>query len=372
MIINDVTKVQAINTVLHNNSANVVNINWNSVHWVNNDASRTFADFPNLTTVSNIGNTVEKLYQTFYNCRQLVNAPDIPASVTNMLQTFQNCTSLVVAPNIANGPTVLESTFKGCTSLVNVTLPESVTHLTYTFQDCKSLTTPPVIPNSVTNMQYTFGYCSNLTTAPTLPNNVQSLYATFIEVPITEVPTIPNSVTNMGMTFRATNIINAPEIHNGVKDMTQTFHYCYDLVNAPTIIPESVNRFEWCFAGSNKITTAPIIKGKDIESLYGSFDGCTSLTGDLYIYSENISNIQRAFQGTHLNAIYVPFNNAGINTITYNTFIAAGYTVLDINQPAEKEVDLTGFTYTIDENNVATLTGLDMADKSSVTLPNVN
>ena len=92
MIINDVTKVQVINTILTNNSSNAVTVDCNNVHWVNNSATLAFANFPNLTTVSNIGNTVVNAEGMFYNCNNLVNAPTIPASVVNTTYIIKNGT----------------------------------------------------------------------------------------------------------------------------------------------------------------------------------------------------------------------------------------------------------------------------------------
>jgi len=83
--------------------------------------------------------------------------------------------------------------------------------------------------------------------------------------------------------------------------MEETFTYCRNLVNAPEI-PFNVN------------------------IMSSTFQNCTNLTGDILIYSENITDATNCFYNTTLNKnVYILFHNNGINTSTYNAFINAGY-----------------------------------------------
>lgn len=81
-----------------------------------------------------------------------------------------------------------------------------------------------------------------------------------------------------------------------------------------------------------------------ITNLNKTFQGCTNLTGNIYIESSAITNATDAFLNTTLRKdVYIPFKNENSQyTTTYNTFIAAGYDTLgtkhgvylkDINPP---------------------------------------
>jgi hypothetical protein len=61
--------------------------------------------------------------------------------------------------------------------------------------------------------------------------------------------------------------------------------------------------------------------------MYGTFAGCYNLFGDVVIQSSNVVKATRCFNNTTLTKnVYIPFTyENGINTITYNSFINAGY-----------------------------------------------
>lgn len=236
------------------------------------------------------------------------------------------------------------NTFYGNTNIVNVDCnytPWQNNSMHSAFMGCHNLKSVNNINNNVNNMTYTFYNCYNLT-------NVQS---------------IPNSVQNMAGTFNGcTNLINTPVIPDSVKDVMYLFNGCTNLING-TSIPNN-----------------------NITSLANTFRNCINLTGDIYIYSEKISDLTLAFAGTsNIKNVYIPFNNAGINTITYNTFISAGYTstgtkegvyLKDLNEsptpptPSD-EIDVTNYTYIQDENGVVTLTDAPIDENGEVIFPNI-
>jgi hypothetical protein len=112
------------------------------------------------------------------------------------------------------------------------------------------------------------------------------------------------NVINMASTFNGcSNLVNAPVIPNSVTDMSQTFYQCSNLVNAPEI-PNSV------------------------DNMRNTFYRCYNLTGDIIIHSENILNCINCFKVTTLpKNVYIPFTYGNnVNTLTYNSFINAGYT----------------------------------------------
>ena len=57
-----------------------------------------------------------------------------------------------------------------------------------------------------------------------------------------------------------------------------------------------------------------------------TFISCYNLSGNIIIHSEFINNAYLMFYGTELEKnVYIPFQNNGVNTSTFNAFIAAGY-----------------------------------------------
>jgi len=347
-------------------------INVNTLSSNVSNMALAFDTCTNLTHVAEIPNSVTNMNSTFAYCLTLQTVPNIPSSVTDLGHTFQNCAQISNLPTVPNTVTSLNSTFYACTNvtnLANYTIPNSVTDLRFTFAVCYNLVTAPVIPESVITMQNTFRSCHALTTAPEIPNSVTTLADTFCFCDQLDFPAGSSwenkAVTNMYETFYGCNsLTNVPALPNNVTNMYLTFGNCISLVTAP-IIPNTVN---------------------DMRS---TFRNCTNLAGDVVIYSELINNTYNCFNGTELTKnVYIPLQNNEVNTATYNAFMTAGYStssrvngaqLFDISEyvpptpePKQKTIDTDGFTYTVDENDVVVLTGLDMADKSTVTLPNID
>ena len=76
----------------------------------------------------------------------------------------------------------------------------------------------------------------------------------------------------------------------------------------------------------NSLTIAPNIPSS-INILWRTFAGCTNLTGNIYIESNQITNSVNCFYNTSLTKnVYIPFYyENGIQSATYNAFTAAGY-----------------------------------------------
>ena len=176
--------------------------------------------------------------------------------------------------------------FSGCSNLQSVTnINENVINMGDAFFHCYSLTDAPIIPKSVTNMHETFYYCNKLTTIYDL-NEYTNL-------------------TDIAWAFGATKISKAPKLPNSITNISMSFAYLYDLVIAPDL-SDCTN----------------------LTDISRTFINCNSLTGDIYIGSNQITNAINCFVNTSLNKnVYIPFTyQNGDNTLTYNSFINAGYT----------------------------------------------
>lgn len=342
------------------------------------DLDRTFYNCVNLVNVPNIPNSVTIMTNTFSNCKSLVNAPIIPNSVINISRAFANCTNLVNVPNIPNSVTNMANTFANCINLVNPPIIHNgVINMDNSFRNCGNMTTAPAIPESVTAMNYAFANCTNLpfSNYPIIPNGVQHFTGMFAsrrgytDVPqicwniwnncsasvrtsmegmfsgwwdLVNAPTIPTGVTSIAKAFEDCGFATAPVIPNSVTNMHETFSGCTKLVNPP-VIPNSVTNMGFAFYLCHNLVTAPVIPDS-VTDISWTFCTCVNL-GDIQIYSNKITQASACFSG-HPNSInvYIPFTyENGVNTQTYNAFIAAGYDTVgtrdgvylkDINKPS--------------------------------------
>ena len=243
---------------------------------------------------------------------------------------FASCASLVNMPTIQSGVQNISYMFHNCLHLTNLTtIPNSVTSMANTFSSCIRLTNMPTLPNSVVNLDDTFIHCSNLVNTTSIPNGVINMSNTFEACYNLEtVPALPNSVVNAHQTFSMCNKLDLPSSYTlsntNITDAVCLFWNCFNLHNAPAL-PNTLNYMGSTFGHCTNITTAPNIPAS-VTNMYGTFDSCTNLTGDIYIYSENIANAQKCFNNTSTTKnVYIPFQNGGVNTKTYNSFTSAGY-----------------------------------------------
>jgi hypothetical protein len=127
-----------------------------------------------------------------------------------------------------------------------------------------------------------FYNCQKLTSLPNIGPNVSSIRSSFID---------------------CRNITVGPKIYaQDVHDMWDAFKNCVNMVTAPDM--NDMTTYFWSDGGMNSC-----------------FDGCTSLTGDIYIGAVNANRVRNCFNNTSLiKNVYIPYG-----TNTYNAFINAGY-----------------------------------------------
>ena len=176
---------------------------------------------------------------------------------------------------------------------------------------------------------------------------------------------INNTVTDMSKTFTlCTSLVNVPVIPNSVTNMYWTFRGCENLVNVPTI-PDSVTNMVYAFAGCSSLVNAPVI-GNGVTNMQMAFYGTSNLQGNIYIYSNQVADAGSCFtvlpsKNAKTKNVYIPFTyDNGVNTLTYNSFIAAGY---DTNGTKER-VYLKPLSYIVSINATPNDAMVLMADKS--------
>lgn len=314
---------------------------------------------------------------TFEGCYNIVNAPTIPNSVINAERIFYNCCNLKECKTLSSNNN-LDYAFWNCQNLTYVCdIPNGVHTVNYTFSNCRSLTLPPAISNTVTNMYYTFENCYNLNKLPSIPNSVRILYFTFENcISITSMSNVGENVEEMQFTYQScNNLVTTKPLPESATYLRYVFSRCVNLTQAPST-PRNITCFDGVYANCKSLVTAPIIPDK-VYRMYQCFINCTNLTGDILIMSNRLSearSIENIFNKTSLTKnVYIPFTyDNGVNTATYNSFIAAGYTTDgSVNGVYLKDLDTYmsthNFLYTTSGTNV-TLTNYT-GSSNTVTIP---
>ena len=176
-------------------------------------------------------------------------------------------------------------------------------------------------------------------------------------VDLGQVAWVNNSMQNAFYT--CSNLISVSNFSQAITDVNQCFQGCSNLVSVqdfpwnsaangnwhwvfssctklttfPQSIPNGVQRLHGTFYGCKQMVTAPIIPPSVTSLGYATdswccFAGCTNLTGNIYIESQDLTATEYCFSSTPLQKnIYIPFKYSnGTYTTTYDSFIASGYT----------------------------------------------
>ena len=345
----------------------------------------TFHNCNNLINITRIPNSAIDLGSTFSGCHKLQNIPEIPNSVTSLSYTFSECYNLINSPIIPNSVTDMSGTFRYCYNLVNSPIiPNSVTSMDRTYFGCYNLVNVPSIPDNVENMDATFIWCSNLVNSPKISNNTTLMNSIFRGCSrLINAPAIPNSVIDMAGAFiGCSSLINAPEIPSNVKTIFEVdnirtgyeyryglFENCYNLTgniyfHSENII-DATNTFKgtsltknvyipFTYKNSGSETFYRVIVGEEECLVKENVINNTFYTNEIYSLDRrfnmitNISRISYRSNNTHAyyvgveyrngesmtynyalndytNTPYIATYNIGDNTLTYNSFIDAGY-----------------------------------------------
>ena len=152
----------------------------------------------------------------------------------------------------------------------------------------------------VTMMYKTFAGCVNMTEAPAVPKTVEVMYNTY---------------------KNCTSLTTAPEIPYGTERLIYTFWGCTSLTEAPAL-PEAAKTLRGTFYKCTSLTSAPDLS--NVWLLEQVFDGCTALTGNVVLATDNAA---KAFRGTNVTSVTVKsnvtviaqgaFSGCNITEITY-------------------------------------------------------
>ena len=266
-----------------NGNTSITSVDLRNTSFVNNTMEQTFGYCENLTSVTNIPNSVVNMTNTFGNCNSLTTLVlNLPAAInlTNICNYCRNLSSVTL-----NTPavTILNHAFS-FTNITSFDIPPTVTDLGFAFSGCHRLTGTVTIPASVTIIDSCF-LSTDVTNIQFTGNNLRRAAEAFTWMNrMTEAPLFPPSLSNMAGTFaQATSIVNCNYIQNTVTNMYMTF--------------SSANHL-------TKIATIP----SNVVNINRAFYNSTVLTGDIYINSSVIKDAVNCFNSTSLSKqVYIPF-----------------------------------------------------------------
>lgn len=200
-------------------------------------------------------------------------------------------------------------------------LPHGITDMSSTFMSCYNLRRQVNIPDSVVSMYRAFANCSNYNHPIEVPANVETVFNAFQGMSNLNKPITFRSegkLTNMfGFLMGCRNFNQPITIPNGVTNMGSALSGCYNF-RQHADIPDSVVDLRNCFGYSNNVPTVNI--GRGAQNLAQMFER-TSNTTDVWLYSNEVTNVQNMFAYHNTATKYVNlhvFAGSNTNTLIYN------------------------------------------------------
>ena len=330
---------------------------------------RTFANCTALTSIDvdvnnkNYASVDGVLYDK--NKTTLIRCPggkvliEIPNSVTSIGDdAFNGCAGLT-SIEIPNSLTVIGSyAFSECTGLTSIKIPNSVTAIgSHAFYECTGLTSIE-IPNSVTFIgDYAFCFCAGLTSIE-IPNSVTAIgsHAFYECTGLTSIE-IPNSVTEIGSyAFEDCTGLTSIEIPNSVTSIgSSAFSGCTSLISviwnatrckdfsSNTKIPFGTQIVSFIFGDAVEYIPAYLCYGMDKLTSISIPNSVTSIGDNVFEGCSSLSSVKW-------------------NVKKYNDF--SSREILFASNP------ITSFTFGDDVERIPAYLCYNMADLSSIVIPN--
>lgn len=310
----DASSLYVANTCF-NGQSSISSVDLKNTAWQNNSMVNAFRDCGNLTSISNISNTVTDMSGAFAGSG--ISSVTIPDGVTDLGSPHTVVTNLygydlessswisnsynvyLDTPNITNSSRVIAqqigtnmfnaatfeymtfqninaNSFKINTYVATRNSNKDLTNITVSnltigaFSACQNLTNGLILPDSVSNGSHLYQNCVNLKKCEYIPN-CNSLDYTFYNCQnLSAVTNVPNTVTSMNYTFyNCISLLTPPSIPNSVIKMHYAFSNCQNLVSFPDI-PSSVINMVSTFENCVSVTeTSNVSEGtRDLHSVY--------------------------------------------------------------------------------------------------------
>ena len=166
-------------------------------------------------------------------------------------------------------------------------------------------------PTSLSVRQYPDRY----TTVSTNTQDMSNMFNGFFK--INSWIDVPSTATNLSWAFANCYSLNQPITNYGTSGLWVTWGVA---------IPNSVTDLSFAFYGCSNLNQKVEVVNS-VTNLCQTFRYATGLQGNVFIYSQDVTNAQSCFGSTWLEKnVYLPFKYSnGVNTQTFNSFLAAGY-----------------------------------------------
>ena len=257
--------------------------------------------------------TMKSMDHTFSNCHAFNQNVQIPEGVTNMAYTFSRCAEVpqtYVPDTFTNAYDYVNDSLYNAVNTTfnqNIKLPSSLTNMTHML-DSTAFNQNIAIPEGVTDMSRAFStpylqqilrYSSNNAIVRVGGAIARArLYTGQFNQNII----IPNSVTNLEGTFQEQVCFNQNIlIPNSAVDISHILSNCVEF-NQNILIPNSVTNMSAMLLGPDLSEVSKMVKDNIVLDVHPmAFN-----QPDMYIYSQNIANMDNAFNGCHINNIHIP------------------------------------------------------------------
>ena len=110
------------------------------------------------------------------------------------------------------------------------------------------------------------------------------------------------------------NLTGSPICGNNVTDMYSTYSNCPNLTGSPVCGPNVVN-MAYTYGYCPNLTGSPVC-GDTVTNMYYPYDGCKNLYGNMYMFSDYVSNVYYCFNTRNNNNMLNIYVNK--NSISYS------------------------------------------------------
>ena len=204
-------------------------------------------------------------------------------------KAYPQLTEINIPDLVRSSTTSYYNAFRGMTNLQKISnIHKNVTNMAYAYQYCTNLTTAVCGPN-VTNMRNAYNNCRNLTTAVCGPN-----------------------VTDMGGAYYNCTNLTTAVCGNKVTNMSYAYQNCTNLTTA--VCGPNVTNMSYAYQNCTNLTTA--VCGPNVTNMSYAYQNCTNIQGNVYFYSNNISNMVSCFNGRNNSKMLNIYVHNGSTTLS--------------------------------------------------------
>lgn len=278
-----------------------------------------------------------------YMCQGCTNLTDFKIDYnfsTSAIDSTTSCYAFAQCPNLRNINTI--STHNSSNFVLF-----SFNNAEGMFQDCSNINKIPFYKSNFYNTNSCFENCANLTII-NLSGQFGMYASTFRDTPITTIDDSGVYLRLYAPAATAVPMLTTLNGHGCQTDLVNNFENCANLTTVTNLSYTAPNYFCNC----KKLTSVSFNNSSQYDLRAGTrmfyncnnlvsvggifqlnnasemFDGCTKLTGNIYINATNVNNMYHMFANTSLvKNLYIPFsknNTTTTQSTTYNTAIANG------------------------------------------------